>query len=33
VAVLGPVRLQYQETMNVVSFIAQLSDRILQPPQ
>jgi heat-inducible transcriptional repressor len=33
VAVLGPVRLQYQETMNVVSFIAQLSDRVLQPPQ
>jgi len=33
VAVLGPVRLQYQETMNVVSFIAQLSDRILPPPQ
>ncbi|AXC11071.1 Heat-inducible transcription repressor HrcA [Acidisarcina polymorpha] len=33
VAVLGPVRLQYQETMNAVSFIAQLSDRILQPPQ
>jgi heat-inducible transcriptional repressor len=32
-AVLGPVRLQYQETMNAVSFIAQLSDRILQPPQ
>src|SRR5271170_58323 len=27
VAVLGPVRLQYQETMNVVSFIAQISDR------
>ena len=33
VAVLRPVRLQYQETMNAVSFIAQLSDRILQPPQ
>jgi heat-inducible transcriptional repressor len=33
VAVLGPVRLQYQETMNAVSFIAQLSERILQPPQ
>jgi heat-inducible transcriptional repressor len=33
VAVLGPVRLQYQETMNAVSFIAQLSDRILQSPQ
>jgi heat-inducible transcriptional repressor len=32
-AVLGPVRLQYQETMNAVSFIAQLSERILQPPQ
>jgi len=33
VAVLGPVRLQYQETMSAVSFIAQLSERILQPPQ
>jgi heat-inducible transcriptional repressor len=33
VAVLGHIRLQYQETMNAVSFIAQLSDRILQPPQ
>jgi heat-inducible transcriptional repressor len=33
VAVLGPVRLQYQETMDAVSFIAQLSDRILQSPQ
>lgn len=33
VAVLGPIRLQYQEIMNAVSFIAQLSDRILQTPQ
>lgn len=33
VAVIGPTRIQYQDTMNVVSFIAQLSDRILQPPQ
>jgi heat-inducible transcriptional repressor len=32
-AVIGPTRIQYQDTMNVVSFIAQLSDRILQPPQ
>ncbi len=33
VAVLAPTRIQYQETINAVSFIAQLSDRILQPPQ
>ena len=33
VAVLGNIRLQYRETINAVSFIAQLSDRILQPPQ
>ena len=33
VAVIGPTRIQYQETINAVSFIAQLSDRILQPPQ
>jgi heat-inducible transcriptional repressor len=32
-AVIGSTRIQYQDTMNVVSFIAQLSDRILQPPQ
>ena len=32
-AVIGPTRIQYQETMNVVSYIAQLSDRILQPTQ
>lgn len=30
VAVIGTTRIQYQETMNAVSFIAQLSDRILQ---
>lgn len=33
VAVIGPTRMQYQETMNAVSYIAQLSDRIFQPPQ
>ncbi|HEY0759755.1 MAG TPA: heat-inducible transcriptional repressor HrcA [Acidisarcina sp.] len=32
-AVIGPTRIQYQDTMNVVSFIAQLSERILQPVQ
>jgi heat-inducible transcriptional repressor len=31
VAVIGPTRMQYQETMNAVSYIAQLSDRIFQP--
>lgn len=33
VAVLGPTRMQYQETINAVSYIAQLSERILQAPQ
>lgn len=33
VAVIGPTRIQYQETINAVSFIAQLSDRILQASQ
>lgn len=33
VAVIGPTRMQYQETINAVSYIAQLSDRIFQPPQ
>ena len=33
VAVLAPTRIQYQETINAVSFVAQLSDRILQLPQ
>ena len=33
VAVLAPTRIQYQDTINAVSFIAQLSDRILQLPQ
>lgn len=33
VAVIGPTRIQYQETINAVSFIVQLSDRILQVPQ
>jgi heat-inducible transcriptional repressor len=32
-AVIGPTRMQYQETINAVSYIAQLSDRIFQPPQ
>jgi heat-inducible transcriptional repressor len=33
VAVIGPTRIQYQETINAVSYITQLSDRIFQPPQ
>jgi heat-inducible transcriptional repressor len=33
VAVIGPTRMQYQETINAVSYIAQLSDRIFQTPQ
>lgn len=33
VAVIGPTRMQYQETINAVSYIAQLSDRLFQPPQ
>jgi heat-inducible transcriptional repressor len=33
VAVIGPTRMRYQETINAVSYIAQLSDRIFQPPQ
>ena len=33
VAVIGPTRIRYQETINAVSYIAQLSDRILQAPQ
>jgi heat-inducible transcriptional repressor len=32
VAVIGPTRIQYQETINAVSYIAQLSGRIFQPP-
>ena len=32
-AVLAPTRIHYQDTINAVSFIAQLSDRILQLPQ
>jgi heat-inducible transcriptional repressor len=33
VAVIGPTRIQYQETIDAVSFITQLSERILQAPQ
>lgn len=33
VAVIGSKRIQYQETIKAVSYIAQLSDRLLQPPQ
>lgn len=33
VAVIGPTRIQYQEMMNAVSYIARLSDKIFQPPQ
>jgi len=32
-AVIGPTRIQYQETINAVSYIAQLSARIFSPPQ
>ncbi|HEX4007130.1 MAG TPA: heat-inducible transcriptional repressor HrcA [Acidobacteriaceae bacterium] len=32
VAVIGPTRIQYQETINAVSYIAELSGRIFQPP-
>ena len=32
-AVLGSTRIRYQETMDAVSYIAQLSTRLLQPPQ
>jgi len=31
VAVIGPTRMQYQETMNAVSYITRISDRIFQP--
>jgi heat-inducible transcriptional repressor len=31
VAVIGPTRIQYQETINAVSYIAQLSGKIFQP--
>jgi heat-inducible transcriptional repressor len=33
VAVIGPTRIQYQETINAVSYIAQLSGRIFPTPQ
>ncbi len=33
VAVLAPTRMQYQETIQAVSYIAQLSERILQSPR
>lgn len=33
VAVIGPTRIQYQETIQAVSYIAQLTSRLLQPPQ
>lgn len=33
VAVLGSTRIHYQETINAVSYIAELSTRLLQPPQ
>jgi heat-inducible transcriptional repressor len=31
VAVIGPTRIQYQETINAVSYIAQLSGKLFQP--
>lgn len=33
VAVIAPTRMQYQETINAISYISQISDRIFQPPQ
>jgi heat-inducible transcriptional repressor len=33
VAVIAPTRMQYQETINAVSYISQLSDRIFQAAQ
>jgi heat-inducible transcriptional repressor len=33
VAVIGPTRIQYEQTINAVSYIAQLSDRLFQNPQ
>lgn len=33
VAVIGPTRIQYQETINAVSYIARLSGRIFERPQ
>lgn len=33
VAVIGPTRIHYQETIQAVEYIAQLSSRLLQPPQ
>ncbi len=33
VGVIGPTRMDYENTMNAVSYITQLFDRMLQPPQ
>jgi heat-inducible transcriptional repressor len=33
VAVIGPTRIQYQETIDAITYISQLSGRILQAPQ
>jgi heat-inducible transcriptional repressor len=33
VAVIGPTRIQYQETINAVSYIAQLSGKLFHSPQ
>lgn len=33
VGVIGPTRMHYENTMNAVSYIANLFDRMLQPPQ
>jgi heat-inducible transcriptional repressor len=33
VAVIGPTRIHYQETIQAVEYIAQLSGRLLHPPQ
>jgi heat-inducible transcriptional repressor len=33
VGVLGPKRMHYENTMNAVSYIAEMFNRMLQPPQ
>jgi heat-inducible transcriptional repressor len=32
VAVIAPTRIQYQEMIQAVSYIARMSERILEPP-
>jgi len=33
IGVIGPKRMQYERTMNAVSYVAQVFDRMLEPPQ